>query len=116
MFELLHYQKKDGPDLFGLWLEGLKDRRAKARITARLLRLHNGNFGDCKPVGEGVWEQRIDWGPGYRVYYAIQNKRVVLLCDGGLQAHPRCRHHQSHWPMERMAVVINFIQLWNQIY
>jgi putative addiction module killer protein len=83
MFELLHYQKKDGPDLFGLWLEGLKDRQAKARITARLLRLHNGNFGDCKPVGEGVWEQRIDWGPGYRVYYAIENKRVVLLCDGG---------------------------------
>ena len=83
MFELLHYQKKDGPDLFGLWLEGLKDRQAKARITARLLRLHNGNFGDCKPVGEGVWEQRIDWGLGYRVYYAIENKRVVLLCDGG---------------------------------
>ena len=82
MFELLHYQTKDGPDLFGQWLDGLKDRQAKARIAARLIRLQNGNFGDCKPVGEGVWEQRIDWGPGYRVYYAIENKRVVLLCDG----------------------------------
>ena len=49
----------------------------------RLIRLQNGNFGDCKPVGEGVWEQRIDWGPGYRVYYAIANKHLVLLCDGG---------------------------------
>lgn len=45
--------------------------------------LNNGNFGDCKPVGSGVWELRIDWGPGYRVYYAIEGKRVVLLCDGG---------------------------------
>ena len=67
MLELLHYQKKDGPDLFAKWLDGLKDRQAKARIAARLIRLQNGNFGDCKPVGEGVWEQRIDWGPGYRV-------------------------------------------------
>ena len=82
-FELLHYHTKDGPDLFGQWLDELKDRQALARIAARLIRLQNGNFGDCKPVGEGVWEQRIDWGPGYRVYYAIENKRVVLLCDGG---------------------------------
>ena len=83
MFVLIHYQKADGADLFGQWLEGLKDRQARVRIAVRLVRLENGNFGDCKPVGEGVWEQRIDWGPGYRVYYAVQNKRVILLCHGG---------------------------------
>ena len=83
MFELIHYQKEDGADLFGQWLEGLKDRQARVRIAVRLVRLENGNFGDCKPVGEGVGEQRIDWGPSYRVYYAIQNKRVILLCNGG---------------------------------
>ena len=83
MFELIHYQKEGGADLFGQWLEGLKDRQARLRIAVRLVRLENGNFGDCKPVGEGVGEQRIDWGPGYRVYYAIQNKRVILLCIGG---------------------------------
>ena len=48
-----------------------------------MTRLTNGNFGDCEPVGAGVWELRVDWGPGYRVYYAIEGKRVVLLCDGG---------------------------------
>ena len=83
MFELLHFQNNLGQDLFAHWLDGLQDRQAKARIAARLIRLHNGKFGDCKPVGDGVWEQRIDWGPGYRVYYAIANKKLILLCDGG---------------------------------
>lgn len=83
MYRLIHYTDKDERDLFGQWLEGLADWRAQARISARLIRLHNGNFGDCKHVGEGVWELRIDTGPGYRVYYAIADKRVILLCDGG---------------------------------
>ena len=83
MYELRHYVNKEGRDLFGEWLNYLKDKQAKARIAARLIRLENGNFGDCKPVGEGVWEQRIDWGPSYRIYYAIENKRMVLLCSGG---------------------------------
>jgi putative addiction module killer protein len=69
--------------LFGRWLDGLRDIQAQARIAARMIRLTNGNFGDCKPVGEGVWELRVDWGPGYRVYYALDGKRLVLLCDGG---------------------------------
>ena len=83
MYELRHYFSLDGQDLFARWLDGLKDRQAQARVAARLIRLNNGNFGDCKPVGEGVWELRVDWGPGYRVYYAIEGKRVILLCDGG---------------------------------
>ncbi len=83
MYELRHYISSDGQDLFARWLDGLKDRQAQARVAARLIRLNNGNFGDCKLVGEGVWELRVDWGPGYRVYYAIEGKRVILLCDGG---------------------------------
>ena len=83
MYELRHYISSDGQDLFARWLDGLRDRQAQARVAARLIRLNNGNFGDCKPVGEDVWELRVDWGPGYRVYYAIEGKRVILLCDGG---------------------------------
>jgi len=83
MFELRHYTSADGVDAFAQWLDSLRDRQAQARVAARLVRLNNGNFGDCKPLGEGVWELRIDWGPGYRVYYAIQSQRLILLCEGG---------------------------------
>ena len=83
MYELRHYIDPEGQDLFARWLDHLGDRVALARVAARLLRLQNGNFGDCKPVGSGVWELRVDCGAGYRVYYAIAGKRVVLLCEGG---------------------------------
>jgi putative addiction module killer protein len=83
MFHLNHYVSPDGQDLFAKWLDALRDRQAQARIAVRLLRLQNGNFGDCKPVGAGVWELRVDWGPGYRVYYALADKKLVLLCEGG---------------------------------
>lgn len=83
MYTLKHYVDRAGDDLFGSWLDGLTDLKAQARIAARLLRLRNGNFGDCKPVGDGVWELRVDHGPGYRVYYAIDTGKVVLLCEGG---------------------------------
>ena len=83
MYELRHYTTLEGKDLFAEWLNKLKDRHAQARISARLLRLQYGNFGECRSVGGGVWEQKIDWGPGYRVYYAVEGKCVVLLCDGG---------------------------------
>lgn len=83
MFLLKHYINSKGLDLFGAWLDSLRDKQARARVAARMLRLQNGNFGDCKPVGGGVWELRIDWGPGYRVYYALADRKVVLLCEGG---------------------------------
>ncbi len=83
MFDLIHYAGADGKDHFGRWLESLSDVQAQARVSARLIRLHRGNFGDCRAVGEGVWEIRIDWGPGYRVYYAIAGKQAILLCEGG---------------------------------
>jgi putative addiction module killer protein len=68
---------------FDAWMKGLADHRARARIEARIRRLSLGNPGDVKPVGSGVSELRIDYGPGYRVYY-LQRGRVlvVLLCGG----------------------------------
>jgi len=81
--EIRHYITHSGRDIFGEWLLNLADRRAQQKIAARINRLAAGNFGDCKPLGDGQWELRIDWGPGYRVYYAIVGKEFVLLVSGG---------------------------------
>jgi putative addiction module killer protein len=83
MIEIRHYVSPAGRDVFDDWLSKLGDRRTEEKIFARLDRLANGNFGDCKPVGSGIWELRIDWEPGYRVYYAIIGKELVLLLLGG---------------------------------
>lgn len=83
MFEVQTYLSPDGQDPYAQWLAALADRQARARVLVRVGRMAAGNFGDCKPVGEGVWELRIDWGPGYRVYYAQAGKRLVLLLAGG---------------------------------
>lgn len=70
-------------ETFGRWLSGLRDRNAKARIEVRIRRLGLGNPGDVKPVGEGVSEMRIDYGPGYRVYFQQRGPvLIILLCDG----------------------------------
>lgn len=68
---------------FAKWLDGLNDIRARARILVRIERLAAGNPGDVKPVGEGVSELRIDYGPGYRVYYKKQGRIVIILLAGG---------------------------------
>ena len=70
-------------DVFAKWLDGLHDIRARARILVRIERLAAGNPGDVKAVGEGVSELRIDYGPGYRVYYKKQGYKVVILLAGG---------------------------------
>ena len=71
-------------DEFAKWLKRLKDTAARARILLRIQRLVvTGNFGDAKPVGDGVFEMRIDYGPGYRLYYALRGSEVVLLLVGG---------------------------------
>jgi len=69
--------------VIGDWLASLEDLKARARIAARLDRLSLGNFGDSKALREGVSELRIDWGPGYRVYYAMLGRTCVLLLCGG---------------------------------
>ena len=70
-------------DLFANWLRKLRDEQARARIQIRIRRLSLGNFGDVKPVGEGVSELRIDYGPGYRVYFHQIGNLLVLLLVGG---------------------------------
>jgi len=68
---------------FNEWLVNLADPKAKAKITIRAERAQQGNFGDSKSIGEGIYEMRIDYGPGYRVYYARQGDVTYLLLCGG---------------------------------
>ena len=70
-------------ETFGDWFAGLRDKHAEKRIQARIRRAELGNFGDCAPVGEGISEMRIHYGPGYRVYFALAGKHLVLLLVGG---------------------------------
>lgn len=70
-------------ETFAAWLDGLRDMQARARIQARIERLALGNKGDVKPVGEAVSELRIDYGPGYRVYYTKRGRDLVILLAGG---------------------------------
>jgi putative addiction module killer protein len=81
--ELRRYLTAFGRDIFGEWLSGLRDVRTRAKIMARIDRLSLGTFGDCKALRGGLFEVRIDWGPGYRVYYAQLGKECVLLLGGG---------------------------------
>ena len=70
-------------DEFDAWLSNLKDKAGKAVITRRIERAESGNFGDCEPVGEGVSEMRIHFGPGYRAYFTQQDEVIYLLLLGG---------------------------------
>lgn len=77
MFEI------EATNVYSAWYRSLRDRTARTRIASRIVRLQAGNFGDVKPVGEGVYELRLAFGPGYRVYYARRGERLILLLCGG---------------------------------
>jgi putative addiction module killer protein len=81
--EVLAYQTREGRIPFNEWLDDLGDRRVVARIFARLARVRQGNLGDCRGVGGGVSELRVDHGPGYRVYFAQKGQTLVILLCGG---------------------------------
>jgi putative addiction module killer protein len=81
--ELRIYEGRNSRAPFSAWLDGQKDKRLVAIVFARLNRIRLGNLGDCRPVGEGVSELRIDYGPGYRIYFGrLGNRAVLLLCAG----------------------------------
>ena len=70
-------------DEYAHWFNGLRDREARTRILVRIRRLSLGNPGDVRPVGEGVSEMRVDYGPGYRIYFVSRGERLVILLAGG---------------------------------
>lgn len=83
MYEILHYTTPDDHDLYGNWVRRLRDTKARIAIDRRVNRVEQGNFGDHKFCRDGVWELGVDTGAGYRVYYAISGKEIVLLLCGG---------------------------------
>lgn len=83
--ELRNYISVDGDDIFADWFASLNPQ-AKAKITVQLLRMKNGNFSNVKSVGGGVLEKKIDWGPGYRIYFGRDGKALVILLGGGSKA------------------------------
>ncbi len=70
-------------DLFAAWLDALRDIHARARVQARIERMATGNFGDMKSVGEGISELRIDYGPGFRIYFTKRGSQLIILLVGG---------------------------------
>lgn len=93
------YRNAAGVEPFTDWLHSLRDGQTRRRILQRLFRLESGNFGDCKPVGDGVNELRFFFGPGYRVYFGEdRDTLVILLCGGDKSSQPRdIRQAQAYW-------------------
>ena len=83
MYEIRHYLTPNEKDVYMEWRKEIRDGKATLAIDRRINRIELGNFGDHKFCRDGVWELRIDAGPGYRVYYAISGSQVVLLLCGG---------------------------------
>jgi len=99
MIEIRRYQSEDGNTPATQWLASLRDARARAQIEIRLRRAMTGNFGDCKPVGEGVTELRIDTGAGYRVYFGRHGQTLVILLCGGDKGSQQAdiKHAKDYW-------------------
>ena len=93
------YADENGKEPFTDWLYQLRDIMGRKRILARVARLAQGNYGDCEPVGEGVSELRMSFGPGYRVYFGEDKyKVVVLLCGGDKKSQAQdLREARSYW-------------------
>ena len=108
MYDIQTYRTDDDVEPYVAWLGALPDRQAKARIVVRVNRMAGGNLGDVKPVGDGVWEARIDYGPGYRLYYAQAGRRLILLLIGGdkrTQQSDIAKAHDywNNWQMQRKS-------------
>jgi len=83
MIEIRRYATRAGRIVFSEWFAALADGHAQARVADRIDRIEEGNFGGCKSLGGGLFELRIHYGPGYRIYYAMIGRTCVLLLCGG---------------------------------
>jgi putative addiction module killer protein len=97
--EIQRYTTPDGKVPFSEWLDSLRDLKAKFKIDGRLDRVQEGNLGDYRSVGEGVCELRINYGPGYRVYFGQVEETIVLLLIGGDKSTQEqdIRKAQKYW-------------------
>ncbi len=97
--EIEFYRTQNGREPFTEWFESIRDKTIINRIERRINRLENGNFGDCKPVGEGVFELRLHFGPGYRIYFGeVTNRVIVLLCGGDKSSQQRdIERAKTYW-------------------
>ena len=96
---IIVYSEKNGNEPFSEWIEGLRDVVGRKRILARIDRLARGNYGDCEPVGNGVSELRMFFGPGYRVYFGeAEGNRAVILCGGDKDSQEQdIRRAKTYW-------------------
>ena len=81
--KLQYFRNATGRTPFKEWFEGIPDQKTQDRVQRRLDRVELGNFGDCRPVGGGVSELRLDFGPGYRIYFCELDNTIILLLSGG---------------------------------
>ncbi|MGB5962827.1 MAG: type II toxin-antitoxin system RelE/ParE family toxin [Coleofasciculaceae cyanobacterium] len=81
--EIRIYTTPNGRSPFSEWRDSFRDRRARAKIRTRIDRVEDGNLGDCKSVGEGIFELRIDYGAGYRIYFGQEESIIIILLCGG---------------------------------
>ena len=93
--ELRNFLGVDGRDFFDEWFSEL-DVQAKAKVTTQLVRLGNGNLSSVKGVGEGVFERKINWGPGYRIYFARDGETLIILLAGGTKKRQPTDIEASH--------------------
>ncbi len=97
--EIELYRTQSGREPFTEWFNSIRDKTIINRIERRINRLEKGNFGDCKPVGEGVFELRLHFGSGYRIYFGeVANTVVVLLCGGDTSSQTRdIERAKTYW-------------------
>ena len=91
-----YYQQANGKFPFTEWLDGLPDQKTQAVILQRVDRVRLGNFGDCKSLGSGIYELRISWGPGFRIYYGLEGLQIVILLCGGDKSSQRRDIARAH--------------------
>jgi putative addiction module killer protein len=81
--QVVFYADEDGNEPFQAWMDNLRDQQGRRRIISRLFRVQQGNYGDVKPIGDGLSELRIFFGPGYRVYFGEEAGNIVVILCGG---------------------------------